>query len=98
MVLRLVDLWLLMVLAAGALAPARRAMDDLRYTKSTHTMWVAEAVILLAHTVLRAVNLAVPGSAGLATAVSVSFVAFSVVLLWFTVLMVKASTALRNQN
>ncbi|MDD6717083.1 MAG: hypothetical protein PUF76_00400, partial [bacterium] len=62
------------------------------------TMWVAEAVILLVHTVLRAVNLAVPGSAGLSTAVSVSFVAFSVVLLWFTVLMVKASTALRNQN
>ena len=97
-VLRLVDLWLLMGLAAGALAPARRVMDDLRYTKSTHTMWVAEAVILLAHTVLRAVNLDVPGSAGLATAVSVSFVAFSVVLLWFTVLMVKTSTALRNQN
>ena len=97
-VLRLVDLWLLMGLAAGALAPARRVMDDLRYTKSTHTMWVAEAAILLAHTVLRAVNLAVPGSAGLSTAVSVSFVAFSVVLLWFTVLMVKTSTALRNQN
>ena len=85
-VLRLVDLWLLMGLAPG------------QGHKSTHTMWVAEAAILLAHTVLRAVNLAVPGSAGLSTAVSVSFVAFSVVLLWFTVLMVKASTALRNQN
>ena len=52
-VLRLADLWLLLGLVWGSLPAARRAVDDLKYTRSTRMMLVACGVLLAAHTVLR---------------------------------------------
>lgn len=96
-VLRLADLWLLMGAAAGALSSSRLAMDDLHYTRSTRLMLLSDSLILLLHTVLRLVSLAMPDNSALAAAMSISFVVFSVVLLWFTVLMIKAYSAVRQR-
>ncbi len=52
-------------------------------------MLVACGVLLAAHTVLRIASLAAPASVPLGKASSGSFVVFSVLLLWYTVLMVK---------
>lgn len=48
--LRLADLWLLLGLVWGSLPAARRAVDDLKYTRSTRMMLVACGVLLAAHT------------------------------------------------
>lgn len=97
--LRLADLWLLLGLAVGALASARRAVDDLRYTNTTRVMvWVCGA-LLLVHTALRAAEvLFCTESALLAKASSVSFVVFSAALLWFTALMVQAYNVQRAKK
>lgn len=96
--LRLADLWLLLGIVWGTLPAARRAVDDLKYTHSTRMMLVCCAVLLAAHTVLRAVSLAMPASLALNKASSGSFVVFSVLLLWFTVLMVKAYNVQRTKH
>ena len=90
--LRLADLWLLLGLVWGSLPAARRAVDDLKYTRSTRMMLVA------AHTVLRIASLAAPASVPLGKASSGSFVVFSVLLLWYTVLMVKAYNVQRTKH
>ena len=76
--LRLADLWLLLGLVWGSLPAARRAVDDLKYTRSTRMMLVACGVLLAAHTVLRIASLAAPASVPLGKASSGSFVVFSV--------------------
>ena len=89
------------VQAGGVLAaasPARRAVDDLKYTRSTRMMLVACGVLLAAHTVLRIASLAAPASVPLGKASSGSFVVFSVLLLWYTVLMVKAYNVQRTKH
>ena len=91
--LRLADLWLLL-----GLPVARRAVDDLKYTRSTRMMLVACGVLLAAHTVLRIASLAAPASVPLGKASSGSFVVFSVLLLWYTVLMVKAYNVQRTKH
>ena len=77
--LRLADLWLLLGLVWGSLPTARRAVDDLKYTRSTRMMLVDCGVLL--------------GKAS-----SGSFVVFSVLLLWYTVLMVKAYNVQRTKH
>ena len=72
--LRLADLWLLLGLVWGSLPAARRAVDDLKYTRSTRMMLVACGVLLAAHTVLRIASLAAPASVPLGKASSGSFV------------------------
>ena len=94
---RLADLWLL-GLVWGSLPAARRAVDDLKYTRSTRMMLVACGVLLAAHTVLRIASLAAPASVPLGKASSGSFVVFSVLLLWYTVLMVKAYNVQRTKH
>ena len=89
--LRLADLWLLLGLVWGSLPVARRAVDDLKYTRSTR-------MLLAAHTVLRIASLAAPASVPLGKASSGSFVVFSVLLLWYTVLMVKAYNVQRTKH
>ena len=96
--LRLADLWLLLGLVWGSLPTARRAVDDLKYTRSTRMMLVACGVLLAAHTVLRIASLAAPASVPLGKASSGSFVVFSVLLLWYTVLMVKAYNVQRTKH
>lgn len=96
--LRLADLWLLLGLVWGSLPAARRAVDDLKYTRSTRMMLVACGVLLAAHTVLRIASLAAPASVPLGKASSGSFVVFSVLLLWYTVLMVKAYNVQRTKH
>ena len=96
--LRLADLWLLLGLVWGSLPVARRAVDDLKYTRSTRMMLVACGVLLAAHTVLRIASLAAPASVPLGKASSGSFVVFSVLLLWYTVLMVKAYNVQRTKH
>ncbi len=96
--LRLADLWLLLGLVWGSLPVARRAVDDLKYTRSTRMMLVACGVLLAAHTVLRIASLAAPPSVPLGKASSGSFVVFSVLLLWYTVLMVKAYNVQRTKH
>lgn len=95
---RLADLWLLLGLVWGSLPAARRAVDDLKYTRSTRMMLVACGVLLAAHTVLRIASLAAPASVPLGKASSGSFVVFSVLLLWYTVLMVKAYNVQRTKH
>ena len=97
-VFRLADLWLLLGLVWGSLPAARRAVDDLKYTRSTRMMLVACGVLLAAHTVLRIASLAAPASVPLGKASSGSFVVFSVLLLWYTVLMVKAYNVQRTRH
>lgn len=75
-VLRLADLWLLLGLVWGSLPAARRAVDNLKYTRSTRMMLVACGVLLAAHTVLRIASLAAPASVPLGKASSGSFVVF----------------------
>ena len=82
----------------GSLPAARRAVDDLKYTRSTRMMLVACGVLLAAHTVLRIASLAAPASVPLGKASSGSFVVFSVLLLWYTVLMVKAYNVQRTKH
>ena len=53
---------------------------------------------LAAHTVLRIASLAAPASVPLGKASSGSFVVFSVLLLWYTVLMVKAYNVQRTKH
>ena len=89
--LRLADLWLLLGLVWGSLPAARRAVDDLKYTRSTRMMLVACGVLLAA-------SLAAPASVPLGKASSGSFVVFSVLLLWYTVLMVKAYNVQRTKH
>ena len=96
--LRLADLWLLLGLVWGSLPAARRAVDDLKYTRSTRMMLVACGVLLAAHTVLRIASLAAPASVPLGKASSGSFVVFSVLLLWYTVLMVKTYNVQRTKH
>ena len=96
--LRLADLWLLLGLVWGSLPAARHAVDDLKYTRSTRMMLVACGVLLAAHTVLRIASLAAPASVPLGKASSGSFVVFSVLLLWYTVLMVKAYNVQRIKH
>ena len=96
--LRLADLWLLLGLVWGSLPVARRAVDNLKYTRSTRMMLVACGVLLAAHTVLRIASLAAPASVPLSKASSGSFVVFSVLLLWYTVLMVKAYNVQRTKH
>lgn len=96
--LRLADLWLLLSLVWGSLPAARRAVDDLKYTRSTRMMLVVCGVLLAAHTVLRIASLAAPASVPLGKASSGSFVVFSVLLLWYTVLMVKAYNVQRTKH
>ena len=96
--LRLADLWLLLGLVWGSLPAARRAVDDLKYTRSTRMMLVACGVLLAAHTALRTASLAAPASVPLGKASSGSFVVFSVLLLWYTVLMVKAYNVQRTKH
>ena len=96
--LRLADLWLLLGLVRGSLPAARRAVDDLKYTRSTRMMLVACGVLLAAHTVLRIASLAAPASVPLGKASSGSFVVFSVLLLGYTVLMVKAYNVQRTKH
>lgn len=96
--LRLADLWLLLGLVWGSLPAARRAVDNLKYTRSTRMMLVACGVLLAAHTVLRIASLAAPASVPLGKASSGSFVVFSVLLLWYTVLMVKAYNVQRTKH
>lgn len=96
--LRLADLWLLLGLVWGSLPAARRAVDDLKYTRSTRMMLVACGVLLAAHTVLRIASLAAPASVPLGKASSGNFVVFSVLLLWYTVLMVKAYNVQRTKH
>ena len=96
--LRLSDLWLLLGLVWGSLPAARRAVDNLKYTRSTRMMLVACGVLLAAHTVLRIASLAAPASVPLGKASSGSFVVFSVLLLWYTVLMVKAYNVQRTKH
>lgn len=96
--LRLADLWLLLGLVWGSLPAARRAVDDLKYTRSTRMMLVACGVLLAAHTTLRIASLAAPASVPLGKASSGSFVVFSVLLLWYTVLMVKAYNVQRTKH
>ena len=96
--LRLADLWLLLGLVWGSLPVARRAVDDLKYTRSTRMMLVACGVLLAAHTVLRIASIAAPASVPLGKASSGSFVVFSVLLLWYTVLMVKAYNVQRTKH
>ncbi len=96
--LRLADLWLLLGLVWGSLPAARRAVDDLKYTRSTRMMLVACGVLLAAHTVLRIASIAAPASVPLGKASSGSFVVFSVLLLWYTVLMVKAYNVQRTKH
>ena len=96
--LRLAYLWLLLGLVWGSLPAARRAVDDLKYTRSTRMMLVACGVLLAAHTVLRIASLAAPASVPLGKASSGSFVVFSVLLLWYTVLMVKAYNVQRTKH
>ena len=91
-------LWLLLGLVWGSLPAARRAVDDLKYTRSTRMMLVACGVLLAAHTVLRIASLAAPASVPLGKASSGSFVVFSVLLLWYTVLMVKAYNVQRTKH
>ena len=86
--LRLADLWLLLGLVWGSLPAAR----------STRMMLVACGVLLAAHTVLRIASLAAPASVPLGKASSGSFVVFSVLLLWYTVLMVKAYNVQRTKH
>ncbi len=86
--LRLADLWLLLGLV----------WDNLKYTRSTRMMLVACGVLLAAHTVLRIASLAAPASVPLGKASSGSFVVFSVLLLWYTVLMVKAYNVQRTKH
>ena len=83
--LRLADLWLLLGLVWGSLPVARM-------------MLVACGVLLAAHTVLRIASLAAPASVPLGKASSGSFVVFSVLLLWYTVLMVKAYNVQRTKH
>ena len=92
------DLWLLLGLVWGSLPAARRAVDDLKYTRSTRMMLAACGVLLAAHTVLRIASLAAPASVPLGKASSGSFVVFSVLLLWYTVLMVKAYNVQRTKH
>ena len=82
----------------GSLPAARRAVDNLKYTRSTRMMLVACGVLLAAHTVLRIASLAAPASVPLGKASSGSFVVFSVLLLWYTVLMVKAYNVQRTKH
>ena len=96
--LRLADLWLLLGLVWGSLPAARRAVDDLNSPRSTRRMLVACGVLLAAHTVLRIASLAAPASVPLGKASSGSFVVFSVLLLWYTVLMVKAYNVQRTKH
>ena len=92
------ELWLLLGLVWGSLPVGRRAVDDLKYTRSTRMMLVACGVLLAAHTVLRIASLAAPASVPLGKASSGSFVVFSVLLLWYTVLMVKAYNVQRTKH
>jgi len=55
-------------------------------------------VLLAAHTVLRIASLAAPASVPLGKASSGSFVVFSVLLLWYTVLMVKTYNVQRTKH
>ena len=92
------NLWLLLGVVWGSLPVSRRAVDDLKYTRSTRMMLVACGVLLAAHTVLRIASLAAPASVPLGKASSGSFVVFSVLLLWYTVLMVKAYNVQRTKH
>lgn len=94
--LRLADLWVLLGLVSGALNAARPALDDLRYTRSTHNMLLTSTALLALHTMLRLINMAVPHNTLLNQFVSISFVIFSVSLLWFTILMIRAYNTLRR--
>ncbi len=96
--LRLADLWLLLGLVWGSLPAARRAVDDLKYTRSTRMMLVACGVLLAAHTVLRIASLAAPASVPLARLLPAALSVFSVLLLWYTVLMVKAYNVQRTKH
>ena len=55
-------------------------------------------MLLAAHTALRTASLAAPASVPLGKASSGSFVVFSVLLLWYTVLMVKAYNVQRTKH
>lgn len=90
---RLADLWLLFALAYASVPPARRAVDELKYTGATRAMLWACGGVLALHTALRLAALVWTEAGWLANAASVSFVAFSAVLLWFTVLMLRAYNA-----
>ena len=96
--LRLTDLWLLLGLVWGSLPAARRAVDDLKYTRSTRMMLVACGELLAAQTELRIASRAAHTSVPLGKASSGSFVVFSVLLLWYTVLMVKAYNVQRTKH
>ena len=85
-------------LCGAGLPAARRAVDDLKYTRSTRMMLVVCGVLLAAHTALRIASLAAPASVPLGKASSGSFVVFSVLLLWYTVLMVKAYNVQRTKH
>ena len=95
--LRLADLWLLLGLVWGSLPAARRAVDDLNTPLHPHDAGCC-GVLLAAHTVLRIASLAAPASVPLGKASSGSFVVFSVLLLWYTVLMVKAYNVQRTKH
>lgn len=83
----------------GSLPAARRAVDDLKYTRSTRMMlglpagccWLPTRCCALPALLRLA-------SVPLGKASSGSFVVFSVLLLWYTVLMVKAYNVQRTKH
>lgn len=97
--LRLADLWLLLGLGVGqpACGPPRCGRPEI-HPLHPHDAGVACGVLLAAHTVLRIASLAAPASVPLGKASSGSFVVFSVLLLWYTVLMVKAYNVQRTKH
>lgn len=91
-VLRQLDLWLLLAMAALCLKTAAKLVGE-EFPARARWMPVVSAVLLGVQTV--AAFGAAAGVAVLGTVSAVLFVVFSVSLLWFTVLMLRAYNTLR---
>lgn len=91
--LRLVDLWLMTGCAALLLAQAAGMAPALG--RSSRRMPVAAAVLLGLFSAAQIGTLLCPETQQLHTAVAVLFVVYSLGMLWFTILMIRAYNALR---
>ncbi len=95
-VLRAADLWLVLVTVVLALGLAASFDPGAAFAKSSRAMGVSAAAVLAVQTVLLWLSARNPADAALATASAAVFVAFSVLLLWFTALMLRLYGRLRT--
>lgn len=94
--LRLADLWLMTGCAALLLSQAGGMMETLG--ASVRRMPLTAAILLGLFSAAQIGALIRPDAAALDTAVAVLFVVYSVGMLWFTVLMIRAYNALRVKS